>query len=221
MSAYEQKPFELAEFAANPDPRCACVLLLDVSGSMAGKPIAELSEGFDLLLTELRSDPVAARRVELAVVTFGPVDVQFDFGLVSQVPALDLRVGGNTPMGEAINTALDLLDQRKSTYKSAGIPYYRPWVFLITDGAPTDDWHPAAMRIHDGESKKRFAFFAVGVENADMGTLAQFSNRQPLRLQGLQFRELFVWLSSSLSAVSVSHPDDDVHLQSPSGWAVV
>lgn len=59
---FEQRPFELAEFAMNPDPRCPCVLLLDVSGSMAGESIQQLSEGYTAFLDALRLDAVAARR---------------------------------------------------------------------------------------------------------------------------------------------------------------
>jgi hypothetical protein len=35
----------IPEFALNADPRCACVLLLDTSGSMDGAPIKALNEG--------------------------------------------------------------------------------------------------------------------------------------------------------------------------------
>lgn len=59
------------EFADNPDPRCPCVLLLDVSGSMAGPRIDELNKGLLTYAEELRKDQLASRRVEIAIVTFG------------------------------------------------------------------------------------------------------------------------------------------------------
>jgi uncharacterized protein YegL len=71
------------------------------------------------------------------------------------------------------------------------------------------------------EAKKSVAFFTVGVQGADMNTLSQVSSRQPLPLQGLYFRELFVWLSQSLTSVSHSQVGQDVFLQTPSSWAKV
>ncbi|MFI5000609.1 MAG: VWA domain-containing protein [Reyranellales bacterium] len=220
MSELDQIPFGASEFAENPEPRCPCLLLLDTSASMAGAPIDELNRGLATFKEELAADTLAMKRVELAVVTFGPVQLLTDF----QTPDLFMPPGlgssGDTPMGAAIAGGLEIVRQRKQAYKSNGISYYRPWVFLITDGAPTDAWQPAAALIKQGEEAKSFSFFAVGVEGADMEILSQISVRTPLKLSGLRFSELFAWLSSSLSNVSRSQMGQAVQLLPP-GWAEV
>jgi uncharacterized protein YegL len=218
----EQTPF-VPEFVENQEQRAACVLLLDVSGSMQGAPIAELNAGLATYKDALFADDLAAKRVEVAIVTFGgQVQTVCDFKAVKDFQPPTLAAGGETPMGAAIRQGLDMVDARKKLYKANGIGYYRPWVFLITDGGPTDEWQSAAEQVKQGEAKKAFAFFTVGVGNdARYDILKQISVREPVKLQGLRFQDLFKWLSTSQSAVSRSALGDSVQLPPPSGWASV
>jgi uncharacterized protein YegL len=186
---------------------------------MSGKPIAELNAGLKAFKEELQSDSLAVKRVEVAIVTFGPVNIVNDFNTAQNFITPTLDAGGDTPMGEAIKRGIELIKNRKTEYKTNGISFYRPWIFLITDGAPTDEWSRAASAIREGEASKSFAFFAVGVQNADMNILKQISVREPLKLEGLKFRELFQWLSNSMKSVSRSNPGDKIQLTPPTGWS--
>lgn len=221
MSEFDQVPFGAAEFADNPEPRCPCLLLLDTSHSMQGTPISELNKGLVAFKDELAADALAMKRVEIGVVTFGPVSVVTEFQTPDIFHPPHLATTGDTPMGAAIERGVEMIRLRKDAYRANGVSYYRPWVFLITDGAPTDNYQRAAQLVKEGEASKAFSFFAVGVEGARMDILAEIASREPLKLSGLRFRDLFAWLSSSLSGVSKSQVGQSVPLAPPTGWAEV
>jgi uncharacterized protein YegL len=239
MMADEELALEKVEFAENPEPRCPVVLVLDTSGSMNGKPITELNEGLREFSATLKNDPLAALRVEVAVLTFGgqvraldvrstgqqqaiPCDAEQAFVTIDAFEPPTLTAQGETPMGEALRQTLALVRERKEIYKRNGADYFRPWVFLITDGQPNDaGWEAVPDLVKAEEQRKGLLFYAVGVENADMKTLARFSaDRPPLKLKGLAFREMFVWLSKSLSAVAQSRPGEQVPLPAV-GWGQI
>lgn len=219
----EQQPFAAAEFAENPEPRCPCVLLLDTSGSMVGNSIDELNNGLQTFRRELFNDSLSMKRVEIAVITFGPVRVIQDFTTADQFSPPRMEAAGDTPLGGAVGHGLTLLKRRKEVLRNNGIKLFRPWIFLMTDGAPTDKWQHLPPVIRTGEENKSFSFFALGVHNANFEVLRQIAVREPLKLSGVRFHEFFLWLSASLKNVSRSTPGDKVSVPDykPYGWAEV
>jgi len=192
---------------------------------MKGTPIAALNEGIKSFKQDLIKDTLASKRVEVAVVTFDSnVVVVQDFVTADQFDPPTLNAQGYTHTGAAIHQALDMIQARKEQYRANGIVYYRPWVFMITDGEPQgepdDVVKIAADRIKEDEESKRVVFFAVGVENANMTRLGEIVVRTPVKLKGLNFVDMFQWLSRSMQAVSHSKVGDQVALPPP-GWSTV
>lgn len=206
----ERAPLSLA---TNREPRCACVLLLDTSGSMDGEPIHELNKGLEVFASTVKEDSLAALRVEPLVITFDDnVVVHGEFVTADEFSPPTLAASGSTKMGHGILKAMEMIEERKRQYKAANVSYYRPWILLITDGFPTDEndgtFGRAVQVVKSAETneEKKVALFTVAVEGADMAKLAEISSRPPKKLKGLEFRDLFLWLSASMGRVSASTP---------------
>ena len=215
------------QFAENPEPRCPCVLVVDVSSSMYGEPMDQLNNGIATFARELKADRLASLRTEVAIVTFGSgAELVQDFVTADRFEPPTLVALGETMISWGINLALDKIEERKRMYRDNGIDYYRPWLFLITDGGPTEEQevvNAASARLKQAESEKRVAAFSVGVGFANMELLAQMSPRRPLMLKGLEFSSMFVWLSQSMSRVSASRTDDEITLDTDglNDWAAI
>lgn len=209
----------------NPTPRVPVSLCLDTSSSMSGSPIQELVRGVNLFYDAIDEDEDAHDSAEVNIVEFNSsAGLVHDFASIERLQRISgLAASGTTAMGAGVNLALDTLEARKATYSGSGVLYYQPWLVLMTDGAPTDNIDSAVRRVVDLVEAKKLTVFPIGIGGgADMKTLARFSpNREPLRLDGLKFKEFFEWLSRSVARVSRSTPGDSVKLdlEGLAGWA--
>jgi uncharacterized protein YegL len=202
----------------NTERRCPVILLQDTSTSMRMN-MELVNQGLQALKADLQADLLASQRVEIAIVTFGPVRLVQDFVTADLWAPPRLYASGNTPLGEALKFALIELRSRKRAYREAGIPYYRPWIWVVTDGAPTDDYRNG---VHDAQEEVRrggLELFAIGTDNADFGVLSEISTpRSPIRLREAKYREMFLWLSQSLRPASRAIPGAPVNLPEMNEW---
>lgn len=209
----------------NPSPRCACTVILDTSYSMMGDRIRQLNDGLQLFLQTVHADEITACTLEVSVITAGgSVREELPFTSALNIDSCQhFSANGSTPLGGAMDLALTNLERRKTEYKKAGVPYYQPWVVIISDGEPNDaGWQTAAAKAKQLSANGKLVSLAVGVEGADMGDLGQFSHRPPVKLDGLKFAEFFQWLSASMSRVSQSASTSaSVQLPPMDGWASI
>ena len=134
----------------------------------------------------------------------------------------NLSTTGTTKMVDGVREAMILVETHKQWYKQSKQQYHRPWIILITDGAPDSgqDIQGLAQEINDGVNNKKFMFLAIGVQGADMKVLQTISAKpyEPLILEGLKFLEFFEWMSASMSTISNSAEGVKVSLPSLTEW---
>lgn len=212
----------------NPAPRCPVVLMLDTSSSMNGAPIDELNQGVRQFLEETKNDEAASMSVELEIITFdNRASRVIPFKPIANVFAPPpFRAAGMTSMGAALRMATSDLKARRELYHQNGVSCYRPWVVLMTDGGPNDEWRNAAREMREMGELGHIQYIGIEIgRQADHGTMCQIlpANPGPVRLQGLRFKQFFRWLTDSLRSVSRSTPAQEmagcVPLANPQSWA--
>lgn len=207
----EQSEFNIA--AVN-EHHVACVLVLDTSGSMSKNgAIHKLNEGVRKFKEQTMLDELAQKSIDIAIVEFNTeANLIQDFIPLMNLEPPQLSAGGSTSMGKGLDLAMELVEQRKLRYKEIGIPYYRPWIFIISDGEPTDDYIPVAERVRELAEKNKFVCWAVGVPGYSKKALQKITDRL-FELTDINFPTIFEWLSNSLVKVSnskglsVDYPD--------------
>lgn len=194
----------------------ACVLLVDTSGSMSGAPIRELNEGLKAFGEALAADDHASGVADVCVIEYNStVSIKTPFCPATDYVAPVLSAGGLTAMNEAIIAGLDAIEQQKQNYKNSGTDYFRPWLFLLTDGVPTDQdlAADAHQRLGEALANKKVNFFPMGIgAGADIQTLKSYTlggSGVVLKAEKNNFREAFVWLSSSMAVTGNSKPGDE------------
>ena len=215
---------DTVEFAENPEPRCPCVLVLDVSGSMRGPRMDTLNQSIREFKTQVCEDQLTSIRAEIAIIAFSDRPrVAQQFVTADKFDPEELGVEGGTKIGKAVVKALDMIEERKRSYRAGGINYYRPIIVLITDGYPEHDSpeeiREATRRVREAEDGRQAAVFSFGVdEKADIDAISRIMvpHRPAKPIKSAQLGKLFEWLSNSLSAISTSQPGQTITLPEPS-----
>lgn len=194
----------------------SAVICCDRSGSMRDEPIRQLNEAMKYFGTELGEDSLSQGRIDVSIISFGS-DVTTDMGFRSaeEYQAPTFTASGGTSMNQAINEALDALEARKAEYKQLGMTYYRPWLFVFTDGYATDGHLEASTkaRLQDYIERKKVLYIPMGLgKSADINALQSYypfsAEAKPvLKCEPGALKDAFKWLSDSMSITSKSDPN--------------
>ena len=189
-------------------------LVLDCSGSMRYADgtklpkIDELNNNIDAFLDYVRNDPKASKICDLCIITMGDaVRVLSRYTTVDRIHLGHFAAGGGTPLGTAMQTAVELLYERRQYYRDNDIEHYKPILMVMTDGDPTDDISYISRQVSDMVLNKEIKIFPVGIGiNFNQSILRQFSPLlQPKLIRdSAAFDKLFKLLSASSS-----NPNDD------------
>jgi uncharacterized protein YegL len=194
------------------------VILPDRSDSI--KPfINQANEGLAKLAGELKADEIATDAVELTIVSYGG-DVRIDAGpvMARDVPPVTLLPGGNTPGGEAVHRALDVILAGEQRYAYEGVRVKVPWLLGWTDGCFTDEWRSAAVRVRELAARGKLNFFMAYLGNANVAQLSELCppDQPPLPLDQAKFSDYFKWVSTSL--IGASHNQAGPPPTPPTTW---
>jgi len=185
--------------------RLPVYLVLDTSGSMAGDPIEAVRQGMKALVAELKGDPQALETAFLSVITFNSSALQVAplADLMSfKEPVVD--AGGSTAMGEALRVLQQCIDREvaKTTPDKKGD--WKPLIFLMTDGQPTDSWEAEADKL---KQKRVGNIIACAAGSGANETLLKRITETVVKLNNLQpdtLKAFFKWVSSSIKTTSQS-----------------
>lgn len=187
--------------------RLPVYLLLDCSGSMVGEPIEAVKQGVKALLSELRGDPQALETAYLSVITFDSSARQIiPLTELMLFKEPDIQAGGATALGAALNVLIDCIknEVHKSTETQKGD--WRPLVFILTDGSPTDieEFNKAAKLLTTVKTANIIACAAGS--SANTSYLKQITENVLMMntLSAGDMAQFFAWVSGSIKMSSKS-----------------
>jgi uncharacterized protein YegL len=190
--------------------RLPVYLLLDTSGSMSGEPIAAVETGVQTLVSALRQDPYALETAYLSIITFDSCAEQIvPLTELTAFQMTSISAKGLTSLGDALKLLANKIDAEvaKTTAEEKGD--WKPLVFIMTDGRPTDDWQKGLAEFC--KRKTGMVVACAAGQGADTKVLKQITECvvQLDTADSSTIRAFFKWVSASIGTGSAKVDNGD------------
>jgi uncharacterized protein YegL len=188
--------------------RLPVYLLLDCSGSMQGVKIVSVNNGVSTIYEELMRDPRSASTVHISVISFNDQAYQLDMAPITHFTPPQLFASGMTALGAALHLLNESLDRDLIPNEPGRKGDYKPLIFVLTDGQPSDAWQAEAERLRERATSTRplnIIGLAIG-DDADIAVIRQIASTT-LKMQNVSaenIRAYFDWVSASIKTASQS-----------------
>jgi uncharacterized protein YegL len=188
--------------------RLPVYLLLDTSGSMSGEPIEAVKNGVQIMISSLRQNPQAIETAFLSVITFDSTAQQIiPLTDLASFQMVDIKATGVTALGEALKLVAHKIDTevQKTTTEQKGD--WKPLVFIMTDGIPTDDWQSGLNEFK--KVKVSFTVACAAGSGADTDILKQITDNVVSldTADSASIGKFFQWVTASIGVSSTKVED--------------
>lgn len=180
---------------------------------MNGEPIEAVKNGVQVMISSLRQNPQAIETAYISIITFDNEARQLvPLTDLASFQMVDLKATGTTALGSALKLLSTRIDEEVARTTPEQKGDWKPLVFIMTDGVPTDDWQSGMVEFR--KRKTALTVACAAGSKADTNALKQITDNVVSldTADAHSISRFFTWVSASIgvSSTKIEHSGKDV-----------